>query len=261
MSTNIYSAWKLYDNTSIRSLVVLAHNIKAIQDASYTKEVAASVFQILDGFKYGFYSHFHNEEERQKASIVMAASIQPIMFRYWDNPVFIFPQEERFALKNALRKHSDTVGLDATEEMLDDMSMVATAIYERYSRSHPSLVFLSDSWAEVYLKGFGLTNAVENYLNEQFPSFDYTDATDMPLGAFPAGEHLIKVIKTEEERDQMAALLQQERGRIWDDVLNGHTNFKDAGLLFSLHNADELTMRANLRKVVSEFFALEEKEA
>lgn len=257
MSTNIDSAWKIPDQLSIRSLVELAHDIKERQEASFNKEVAESVFRILKEYCNCFYSHFNSDENRNKASIVIAAAVQPIIHRYWDSPIFVFPQSEYSTLRSALRRHSETCGLDLTEELFDDITMVSVTLYEQYSKSHPTLVFLSDSWSCIYLKGFGLTNVVEAYLSEKFPSYNYTDATDMPLGCFPGGDTLAKVTKTEEERDEMASLLQQERGRIWDDILNGHTNFKDAGLSFVLGGSDALTTRANLRKVVLEFFALE----
>lgn len=260
MSTNIYSAWKIPDQFSIRSLVELAHDIKERQEASFNKEVAESVFRIFKGYRNCFYSHFNSDEDRNKAAIVIAAAVQPIIHSYWDSPVFVFPQNEYSSLRGALRRHSETCGLDLTEELFDDITMVSVTLYEQYSQSHPTLVFLSDSWSCIYLKGFGLTNAVEAYLSEKFPSYDYTNATDMPLECFPGGDTLAKVTKTKEERDEMASLLQQERGRVWDDILNGHTTFKDAGLTFSLCNAEALTIRANLRKVVLEFFALEGKE-
>lgn len=260
MSTNINSAWKISSNNSVFELVELAHAIKSQQIQTAPKEYANSITWVYTPecirHLYEAYKDIPDE-----AATIIESAISPIFFKHWDSPIWAFPGKETEYLHEKLQQHAETLQTPCNTEILDEMATVARCLFEVISRGQPTLTFLGDRLGNVYVKGFSLTDDCEKMLDAKYPRFEYTNATEMSESDFPELKDMLSAA-SEEEKQSILSEAQDKRGQVWDQILNGKSTFRDAGMSFQLISNDcngRTEWRKLIRSVIREAFVIWQK--
>lgn len=253
MSTNISHAWHTGKSEPIFNLVQLAQQVQKIQDATRANDIAQSVILASGPWLSSTLAVF-GDDDADECAVIIGQAIYPIMQQYAWESTWTFPNKERAGLLAFLSEHLQEKHVDNRKECLADFEELCESIYEFTMQSSPSLCFLSPpDGSDVYIKGFGLTKASVQFLDEQYMRFEYTDACNMTAENFP---ELKEQAQSASDKDAFFSKAQFERGALWDAAFNGHFVWKDAGLTFSLDNTNNRANRIlEIRKVAKIVFA------
>lgn len=254
MSTNITEAWRINPAPSIRYLVDLSNEVKRAQDSSLWMEVADRVLLCWMPWYENILDAFKNDED--KCAAIISGALFPILQRNYLAPTLTLPDAEESFLTDFLARHTKDISIPNKQELLDSLQEFCAEIYEGYAHSHPSLCFIDapTDGHSVYMKGFGLTQKSIALLDERYPRFEYTDATEMSEGDFPALANDFANAPNDDARYSILRRAQMARGTQWDNALGAHSRWRDAGLSFDLDDMSRTAKMSEIRKTIKYIF-------
>ena len=250
MSTNISTAWKFKTTATLAEAITLAKAVAAIQKDAVKDEIVQSFGDAswMPWYDY-IVESFGNIPEHLGRIVVDA--IYPVMQSQFFSPVWGFPNSCLEALEESLSKNTRSMALANRGYTMSALESFCKDIYVEFARRDASLMFLNDDDGTIYVKGFALTLAAERYMDTQLVPFPYTDATDMDEADFPEYAEAFAAYEPEDPlREELLASAQNARGKKWDEILRGQSNWKGLGLTYSLNDMDKGVKRLEIMEVV-----------
>lgn len=235
MSCNIYDAWRFKETASVKDAVALVQQVSGIQKEAVKEEI----IRVFDGVCWmPWYDYIVEAFEGISAHLgrIVAAAIFPVMESHCLSPIWTFPAARLDELEASLKKHTASLSLANRENTLFGLEDFCKDLYGEFMKRDGSLLFLTDKEGNAYLKGQCLTAAASRYLDARLIPFGYTDSTEMQEWDFPEYAEKFASCESEEARAELLAEAQSARGKKWDEILCGQTNWKGLGLTYSLND-------------------------
>ena len=236
MSTTIGCAWIIRGYT-MRQLINLAKEVSSIHNGSFCEEYSQMVLRnpwesekIIPSIK----KKCNSKEALQQIKRAVAKTLANLLDQGESSSTWIFTDKE--LLYFFLNRNFSDRGISVSSEIKELMEELIVDCYEAINRSDPSLTFLPYNSETTFVKGFGLTDADEKFLNQKFRAFVYTNATDMDAKDFDDEQVFAdyKKCSTSEGKYAVLRAAQEERGRMWDQALDGEFCLGKAGLGYDL---------------------------
>lgn len=258
MSCNIFDAWECPASFTMAEAVVLAKEAADIQHASARNEIVDS----FDGINwmpwYDYIVETFGDNSGQLGRIV-AAGIFPVMQSHYLSLVNVFPTSCESELDATLRRLTGSMSIANRGDTLDAMHSFCKDLYEAFMKYDASLLFLTDNAGRMYVKGSCLTQASSAFLSSKLTPFVYTDATEMREEDFPELAEAFTACKGNEHREELLASAQKNRGKKWDELLCGQTNFNGLGLTYSMNDMSRTAKYVEITSVVRDIISHHEK--
>ena len=246
MSTKIFDAWACPVGLSMKDAIALAKETSVIQKAASQQEII-KLFEDLNWMPWYDYivESFVNAEE--EAGRITAAAIFPILKSHVLDEVISFPSACEDALRQTVVKHTAKLSIANRGETIDAFCDFCKALYVEFTKRHSSLMFLTDNDGRTYVKGLALTTSAITHLSSKLELFEYTDATEMGEEDFPALARAFDACKDGDQRYELVAEAQRNRGEKWNELLCGQTSFCGLGLTY---NMDDMSRTAKFRDII-----------
>ena len=234
MSTNIDDAWRIPTN-DLAELTSLGRQLREMQSASYVNDIISKT-------RFPWHKIAARELKKQDADFNKTARalripIIEVIGLQGQSPLWNLPDHLLMYLQNRVHEEMSRAELQLSDRGIDATVLLAQDVAEEVNRSSTKLVFLKGDAGSTYLKGFGITTAVREYLNKNFQSWEYTDQTEMAVTCF--GKYVqerYSAAQNEQEKQKILRDAQHTRGEYWDAALGRFTKFSEVGLTFSLED-------------------------
>lgn len=240
MSTNIFGAWRI-PVTDFGELVELGNTLKQLQTLDATEKALLDQLSCCPWAPTSAAKLKEFDPEFKLFPPLARVILEPLLAMRSTASTWVATAEDRRLIQWMI--HENVFSLERFRP-LRVLNKEEWALFEQFiidvyetlaQDQNPSVIFIKGDNETTYVKSFSLSKPGREYMDAHYERFEYTDATNMEPESFSKEvQEKIAAAATKDEAMEIAYAAQSERGRLWDEALNSHPRYRDAGLKFSL---------------------------